>query len=144
MTTVPRPKTPCLGWELGHASSMYKLLHHERADYSVVVMNRAVPPKAWRWELYRAGNANPIAQSSIYFDTTVSAERAGKIALTELLNRRSKGRRKVWKWRRNSIGYAGMGSENRRYRNQSACASNELFSAVRCRGQFRRALKSVH
>jgi hypothetical protein len=70
-----------------HNSSMYKLLHYERADYSVVVKNRAPPPKAWRWEIYRAGNANPIKQSSIYFDTTVSAKRAGKIALTELLNK---------------------------------------------------------
>ena len=46
---------------------MYKLLHYERADYSVVVKNRAPPPKAWRWEIYRAGNAHPIKQSSIYF-----------------------------------------------------------------------------
>jgi hypothetical protein len=35
----------------------------------------------------RAGNAKPIKQSSIYFDTTVSARRAGKVALTELLNK---------------------------------------------------------
>jgi hypothetical protein len=62
-------------------------LHYDRADYSVVVKNRAPPPKAWRWEIYRAGNANPIKQSSIYFDTTASAKRAGKDALTELLNK---------------------------------------------------------
>jgi hypothetical protein len=43
-------------------------LHYQRADYSVVVKNRAPPPKAWRWEIYRAGNANPIKQSSLYFD----------------------------------------------------------------------------
>src|SRR5215510_8368763 len=30
-------------------------LYYERADYSVVVKNRAPPPKAWRWEIYRAG-----------------------------------------------------------------------------------------
>ena len=70
-----------------HNCSMYKLLHYERADYSVVVKNRAPPPKAWRWEIYRAGNANPIKQSSICFDTTMSAKRAGKVALTELLNK---------------------------------------------------------
>jgi hypothetical protein len=69
-----------------HNSSMYKLLHYERADYSVVVKNRA-SPKAWRWEIYRAGNANPIKHSVIYFDTIVSAKRAGKVALTELLNK---------------------------------------------------------
>jgi hypothetical protein len=62
-------------------------LRYERADYSVVVKNRAHPPKAWRWEIYRAGNANPIKKSSIYFDTTASARRAGKDALTELLNK---------------------------------------------------------
>jgi hypothetical protein len=38
-------------------------------------------------EIYRAGNANPIKRSSIYFDTTASARRAGKDALTELLNK---------------------------------------------------------
>jgi hypothetical protein len=59
-----------------------------RADYSVVVKNRASPPKAWRWEIYRAGNANPIKRSSIYFETTVAAQRAGKYALEELLNKR--------------------------------------------------------
>jgi hypothetical protein len=52
-----------------------------------VVKNRAPPPKAWRWEIYRAGNANPIKQSSIYFDTTAAARRAGKDALKELLNK---------------------------------------------------------
>src|SRR6266566_5788576 len=52
-----------------HNSPMGKL-YYERADYSVVVKNRAPPPKAWRWEIYRAGNANPIKQSPIYFDTT--------------------------------------------------------------------------
>ena len=61
-------------------------LHYERADYSVVV-NRASLPKAWRWEIYRAGNANPIKRSSIYFDTTVAAKRSGKDALKELLNK---------------------------------------------------------
>ena len=62
-------------------------LYYERADYSVVVKNRAPPPKAWRWENYRAGNVNPIKQSSVYFDTTAAARRAGKEALNELLNK---------------------------------------------------------
>jgi len=53
-------------------------LYYERTDYSVVVKNRAPPPKAWRWEIYRAGNANPIKLSSIYFETTAAARRAGK------------------------------------------------------------------
>ena len=62
-------------------------LYYERADYSVVVKNRAPPPKAWRWEIYRAGNVQPIKQSSVYFDTTAAARRAGKEALNELLNK---------------------------------------------------------
>ena len=61
-------------------------LYYERDDYSVVVKNRARPPKAWRWEIYRAGNTNPIKQP-IYFDTTAAARRAGKDALRELLNK---------------------------------------------------------
>ena len=67
-------------------SSMSKV-HYQRADYSVVVKNRAPPPRAWRWEIYRAGNVNPIKQSSIYFETTAAARRAGKDALKELLNK---------------------------------------------------------
>ena len=49
--------------------------------------NRAPPPKAWRWEIYRAGNVNPIKQSSVYFDTTAAARRAGKEAFKDLLNK---------------------------------------------------------
>jgi hypothetical protein len=75
-----------IGGRRAHNSPMDKL-RYERADYSVVVKNRAPPPKAWRWEIYRAGNANPIKQSSIYFDTTAAARRAGKDALKELLNK---------------------------------------------------------
>ena|SRR3954447_1572556 len=62
-------------------------MQYARADYSVVVKNRAPPPKAWRWEIYRAGNANPLKRSSIYFETTAAAKRAGKDALKELLNK---------------------------------------------------------
>jgi hypothetical protein len=65
---------------------MYKL-PYQRTDYSVVVKNRAPPPKAWRWEIYRAGNAHQIKQSSIYFDTVLAARRAGKEALKRLLDK---------------------------------------------------------
>ena len=34
-----------------------------------------------------AGNVNLIKQSSVYFDTTAAARRAGKEALNELLNK---------------------------------------------------------
>ena len=56
-------------------------LYYERADHSVVVKNRAPAPKAL------AGNVNPIKQSSVYFDTTAAARRAGKEALKDLLNK---------------------------------------------------------
>src|SRR5215467_8020746 len=41
-----------------HNSPMNKL-YYERADYSVVVKNRAPPPKAWRWEIYRGRKCQP-------------------------------------------------------------------------------------
>jgi hypothetical protein len=62
-------------------------LYYERSDYSVVVKNRASPPRAWKWEIYRAGNTNPIKRSSINFDTTAAAKLAGQEALKELLNK---------------------------------------------------------
>ena len=62
-------------------------LYYECADCSVVVKNKTPPSKAWRWEIYRAGNANPIKQSPIYFDTTAAARQAGKDALKEPLNK---------------------------------------------------------
>jgi hypothetical protein len=65
------------------------MLKHEfdRADYSVVVKNRAPLPKAWRWEIYRAGNVHPIKQSSIYFDAVAPAKRAGKEAFDQLMDK---------------------------------------------------------
>ena len=54
-------------------------------DYSVVVKNRGVPPKSWRWEIYRAGRSNPIGQSPVRFHTVAAANKAGKAALKQLL-----------------------------------------------------------
>jgi hypothetical protein len=62
-------------------------LHFDRADYSVVVKNRAPPPNCWRWEIYRAGRSSPVKQSSVYFHTMVAANRAGKEALKQLLDK---------------------------------------------------------
>ena len=56
-------------------------------DYSVVVKNRAPPPKSWRWEIYRAGRTSPIEHSSVYFQTMTMASRAGKEALKQLLDK---------------------------------------------------------
>jgi hypothetical protein len=44
--------------------------------YSVVVKNRAPPPKSWTWEIYQAGRTSPIEHSSVYFQTMTTASRA--------------------------------------------------------------------
>jgi hypothetical protein len=62
-------------------------LHFDRTDYSVVVKNRAPPPKSWRWEIYRAGRSSPIRQSTCYFHTMVAASKEGKEALKKLLDK---------------------------------------------------------
>ena len=64
-------------------------LYFDRADYSVVVKNRAPLPNSWRWEIYRAGRSNPVKQSPVYFHTMVTANRAGKEALKQLLDKLS-------------------------------------------------------
>ncbi len=55
-------------------------------DFSVVVKNRAKPPKPWRWEIYRAGRNSPIQQSMVCFEFMSDASRAGKTALKLLLS----------------------------------------------------------
>jgi hypothetical protein len=62
-------------------------LHFDCTDYSVVVKNMAPPPGSWKWQIYRAGRSSPIKQSSVYFNTMVSANRAGKEALKQLLDK---------------------------------------------------------
>jgi len=61
--------------------------HFDRTDYSVVVKNRARPPRSWKWEIYRAGRSSPIKQSSVYFLSVTTAHRAGKEALRQLLDK---------------------------------------------------------
>jgi hypothetical protein len=58
----------------------------DHADFSVVVKNRAPPPKPWRWEIYRAGRTSPIEYSKAFFETMTEANRAGKVALGSLLS----------------------------------------------------------
>ena len=60
----------------------------EPNDYSVVVKNRANPPKPWRWEIYRAGRGSPVHQSPVYFETMTMAHRAGREALRLFLAKR--------------------------------------------------------
>jgi hypothetical protein len=57
----------------------------DETDYSVVVKNRAPPPKPWRWEIYRAGRLSSIGQSPIFFRTMAAANKAGKAALKQQL-----------------------------------------------------------
>ncbi len=64
------------------------MLHpmNDHEDFSVVVKNRAPPPKPWRWEIYRAGITSPIEHSKAYFESMAEASRAGKVALGLLLS----------------------------------------------------------
>ncbi len=55
-------------------------------DFSVVVKNRANPPKPWRWEIHRAGRKSPITTSAEYFATVTEANQAGKKALMLFLS----------------------------------------------------------
>jgi hypothetical protein len=59
----------------------------DRSDYSVAVKYRAPAPKSWRWEIYRAGRLSAVEQSAVYFQTMASASRAGKEALSQLLDK---------------------------------------------------------
>jgi len=57
----------------------------DQTDFSLVVKDRASPPKPWRWEIYRAGRNSPIESSSVRYETVSAANRAGKEALKQLL-----------------------------------------------------------
>jgi hypothetical protein len=58
----------------------------DHADFSVVVKNKAPPPKPWQWEIYRAGRTSAIDRSKAFFETATEANRAGKVALSLLLS----------------------------------------------------------
>jgi hypothetical protein len=58
----------------------------DHADFSVVVKNRAPPPKSWRWEIYRTGRNSAVERSKSFFATATEANRAGKLALRLLLS----------------------------------------------------------
>jgi hypothetical protein len=58
----------------------------DQEDFSVVVKNRARPPKPWRWEIYRAGRTSAIVHSQAFFETATEANRAGKAALKVMLS----------------------------------------------------------
>jgi len=57
------------------------------ADYSVVVKLRGNPPKAWKWEIYRAGRWGPLESSPVFFESMGVAAREGKKSLARLLEK---------------------------------------------------------
>jgi len=59
----------------------------DRADYSVVVKRRDSPPNSWRWEIHRTGRLGPIKRSLLPFWSATAANRAGKEALKEFLDK---------------------------------------------------------
>jgi len=56
-------------------------------DYSVVVKLRGNPPKAWKWEIYRAGRWGPLESSLVFFESMAMAGKEGKKALARLLTK---------------------------------------------------------
>jgi hypothetical protein len=61
-------------------------LRYDHNDFSVVIKNRAPPPRAWRWEIYRAGRSSPVECSAVYYETAMAANQAGKQALRTFLS----------------------------------------------------------
>lgn len=55
----------------------------------MVVQCKALPPKPWRWEIYRVGRKSPIEFSEVFFGTIAEANRAGRKALASLLSEHS-------------------------------------------------------
>src|ERR1700681_618417 len=83
-------RPPCRGsrWRFRAARCIVPSMRavSEQPDFSVVVKNRASPPKPWRWEIYRAGRNSPIEHSEVFFESVAEATRAGKVALQSLLS----------------------------------------------------------
>jgi hypothetical protein len=49
-------------------------------DYSVVVKLRGNPPRAWKWEIYRAARRGPLESSPVFFESMAVAAKEGKQA----------------------------------------------------------------
>jgi hypothetical protein len=85
-TPLCRPQIAAETVDLANEALMDKR-RFDDSDYSVVVKNKGSPPNSWKWEIYRAGRSNPIGQSPIFFHTVAAANKAGKAALKQLLNK---------------------------------------------------------
>jgi hypothetical protein len=62
-------------------------LHFDRTDYSVVVKNMAPLPSSWKWGDLSCREVKPDKAIIVYFHTMVTANRAGKEALKQLLDK---------------------------------------------------------
>ena len=69
---------------MAHIHGMNRL---DPADYSVVVKHQVRPKNSWRWEIHRAGRQGAVKRSSVHFDSMVTANKAGKEALKQLLSK---------------------------------------------------------
>jgi hypothetical protein len=83
-----------LGWRVwrwlalgGRRTHILGMNEFDRTDYSVVVKLRANPPNPWRWEIYRAGKSTAIMKSLVHYPSMAAAHKAGKTALTQLLQK---------------------------------------------------------
>jgi hypothetical protein len=54
-------------------------------DYSVVVKLRGNPPRAWKWEIYRAARRRLLESSPVFFESMAVVAKEGKKALARLL-----------------------------------------------------------
>ena len=56
-------------------------MHYEEfdpTDYSVVVKLRGKPPRAWKWEIYRACRWGPLESSPVFFEGMAVAAKEEK------------------------------------------------------------------
>jgi hypothetical protein len=76
-----------LGLAFGDAAThIHGMNRHVPADYSVVVKHQDRPENSWRWEIHRAGRQGRVRRSPVNFDSMVTANKAGKEALKQLLS----------------------------------------------------------
>src|SRR5262245_26668222 len=83
-----RPLVHAIFLETLDAQRRLSRMHYEEfdpTDYSVVVKLRGNPPKAWKWEIYRACRCCPLESSPIFFESAALAAKEGKKALARLL-----------------------------------------------------------
>ena len=72
-----------------HQRRLYGMQYGEfdPTDYSVVVKLRGKPPRAWKWEIYRACRCGPLESSPVFFESMAVAAKEGKKALVRLLTK---------------------------------------------------------